>query len=37
MSNVLKKSMVYLGLADEEEVYDETESQPARKAQAPEK
>ena len=29
MSNPLKKTMVYLGLADEEEVYDEPASQPA--------
>jgi cell division inhibitor SepF len=30
MSNPLKKTMVYLGLADEEEVYDEPAVQPAR-------
>lgn len=29
MSNPLKKTMVYLGLADEEEVYEEPASQPA--------
>ncbi|MDO9063400.1 MAG: cell division protein SepF, partial [Microbacterium sp.] len=29
MSNPLKKTMVYLGLADEEEVYDEPAPQPA--------
>lgn len=29
MSNPLKKTMVYLGLADEEEVYDEPAAQPA--------
>ena len=35
MSNVLKKSMVYLGLADEEEVYDETPAPaPTRKSAA---
>ncbi|GAA1958376.1 cell division protein SepF [Microbacterium aquimaris] len=39
MSNVLKKSMVYLGLADEEEVYEEAEpqQQTSRKPQATEK
>jgi cell division inhibitor SepF len=30
MSNPLKKTMVYLGLADEEEEYDEPQQQPAR-------
>ncbi len=30
MSNPLKKTMVYLGLADEEETYDEPQAQPAR-------
>ena len=30
MGNPLKKTMVYLGLADEEEVYDEQEQAPAR-------
>jgi cell division inhibitor SepF len=35
MSNPLKKTMVYLGLADEEEVYDEPAPQPrARKSDA---
>ncbi|WES65651.1 cell division protein SepF [Microbacter sp. GSS18] len=29
MSNPLKKTMVYLGLADEEEIYDEPAAQPA--------
>lgn len=38
MSNPLKKTMVYLGLADEEEVYDEPAAQPAgRRGQAVEK
>lgn len=38
MSNPLKKTMVYLGLADEEEVYDEPAPQPTgRRAQAVEK
>lgn len=38
MSNPLKKTMVYLGLADEEEIYDEPEPQPAgRKTAAVEK
>jgi cell division inhibitor SepF len=38
MSNPLKKTMVYLGLADEEEVYDEPAPQPAgRKGAAVEK
>ena len=39
MSNPLKKTMVYLGLADEEEVYEEPASQPAarQKPQAVEK
>ena len=38
MSNPLKKTMVYLGLADEEEVYDEpAPQQPGRRAQAVEK
>jgi cell division inhibitor SepF len=36
MSNPLKKTMVYLGLADEEETYEETAPQPvARKQPAP--
>ena len=35
MSNPLKKTMVYLGLADEEEVYDETPAPaPTRKSAA---
>lgn len=38
MSNPLKKTMVYLGLADEEEVYDEPAVQPAgRKSSVGEK
>jgi cell division inhibitor SepF len=38
MSNPLKKTMVYLGLADEEEVYDEPAPQPGgRRTQAVEK
>ncbi|NIK36523.1 cell division inhibitor SepF [Microbacterium endophyticum] len=39
MSNPLKKTMVYLGLADEEEVYEETTAQQptSRKMQAVEK
>jgi cell division inhibitor SepF len=38
MSNPLKKTMVYLGLADEEDVYDEPAPQPTgRKAQVIEK
>ncbi|HYJ51138.1 MAG TPA: cell division protein SepF [Microbacterium sp.] len=38
MSNPLKKTMVYLGLADEEEVYEEPEPQPTgRKSAAIEK
>ncbi|KRA23075.1 cell division protein SepF [Microbacterium sp. Root61] len=38
MSNPLKKTMVYLGLADEEEVYDEPAAQPtSRKMQTVEK
>lgn len=32
MSNPLKKTMVYLGLADEEETFDEPQAQPARSA-----
>lgn len=32
MSNPLKKTMVYLGLADEEEAYDEPQQQPSRVA-----
>jgi cell division inhibitor SepF len=36
MSNPLKKTMVYLGLADEEEAYEEPQ-QPARKSQTVEK
>ena len=35
MSNPLKKTMVYLGLADEEEVYEEPAPQPrGRKTEA---
>jgi len=38
MSNPLKKTMVYLGLADEEEVYEDSAPQPAnRKTQTMEK
>lgn len=38
MSNPLKKTMVYLGLADEEEVYEEPAAQPtSRRAQTVEK
>jgi cell division inhibitor SepF len=38
MSNPLKKTMVYLGLADEEEVYEEPAPQPApRRSQVAEK
>jgi cell division inhibitor SepF len=37
MSNPLKKTMVYLGLADEEEVYEDESPQPARKPAAVEK
>ncbi len=40
MSNPLKKTMVYLGLADEEEIYDEQqhqEEQPARREKPVEK
>jgi cell division inhibitor SepF len=36
MSNPLKKTMVYLGLADEEEVYEE-EQAPARTARSSER
>ena len=35
MSNPLKKTMVYLGLADEEETYDEPAPQPAARKQQP--
>jgi cell division inhibitor SepF len=35
MSNPLKKTMVYLGLADEEETFDEPAPQPQRKHAAP--
>ncbi|MFV0373185.1 cell division protein SepF [Microbacterium sp.] len=37
MSNPLKKTMVYLGLADEEEGYDEPEQAPARRERTTEK
>ncbi len=37
MSNPLKKTMVYLGLADEEEVYDDAPVAPSRRAAAAEK
>jgi len=35
MSNPLKKTMVYLGLADEEETYEETAPQPVARKQQP--
>ena len=35
MSNPLKKTMVYLGLADEEEVYEEPAPQPAGRKSRP--
>lgn len=35
MSNPLKKTMVYLGLADEEETYEETAPQPIARKQQP--
>ena len=34
MSNPLKKTMVYLGLADEEETYEETAAQPVARKQS---
>ena len=37
MSNPLKKTMVYLGLADEEEIYEEAAAQPTRREKQIEK